>query len=107
MPLAGGKPPPVPAGQGMAGGAEDGGGGSMGLGYSGVGSESGAGGIRGKEGDDDSDDDDDEPAGGMKFGEPLTRTVAADGFASRGNFDDDGVSLVGYGRVVEETCGLF
>jgi SIT4-associating protein SAP185/190 len=46
-------------------------------------------------------DSDEEPVDGHKFGEPLTRTVAQDGFADRGGYgsfqdrdDDDEVSLV-------------
>ena len=36
---------------------------------------------------DSSSDEDEEPAGGHKFGEPLTRTVAQDGYAGRTGYD--------------------
>ncbi|WWD19174.1 hypothetical protein CI109_103632 [Kwoniella shandongensis] len=67
-PLAGGKPMGPGSGPG-----DDG----MGLGGSGAG---------GRE-EDSSDEEDEDGEQVVKFGEPLTRTVAADGFAPRGEFD--------------------
>jgi SIT4-associating protein SAP185/190 len=105
-PLAGGKPPPGQAQQSGFSSDSSGGAGSMGLGFSGQGNTAGT-----KEEDSDEEDEEDR-VGNMKFGEPLTRSVAAGG----GSFDDDAVcgqkpvshqadgdDEVGYGRVIEET----
>ncbi|WVR09507.1 hypothetical protein IAU60_006575 [Kwoniella sp. DSM 27419] len=69
-PLAGGKPMSAP---GAMASAE---------------AVSGMGGAQSRDDDSSSDDDDDGDEGhAVKFGEPLTRTSAGDGFAHRGEYD--------------------